>query len=222
MTHAPAASHPPLVIWGASGHARVVADIVRLAGEFRIAGFIDNVDPSRRGEEFCGARVLGGREQLQQLHEQGIGHVIMAFGNCRARVDLAREAREYGFQLATAIHPRAVIASDVRIGGGTVVMAGTVINPGTVLGENVIINTSASVDHDCVVEDGVHIGPGAHLGGGVVVRTRSWIGIGASIKDKITIGRDTIVGAGAVVLKDIPDEVVAYGVPARVIRSNKD
>jgi UDP-N-acetylbacillosamine N-acetyltransferase len=96
--------------------------------------------------------------------------------------------------------------------------AGSVVNPGATLGRNVIVNTCASVDHDCVLEDGVHISPGAHLGGGVTVGRGTWIGIGAVVRDHVMIGAGVTIGAGAVVVKDIPDGVMAYGVPARVVK----
>jgi UDP-N-acetylbacillosamine N-acetyltransferase len=211
----------PLLIWGASGHARVVADIIRLTGKFEITGFIDNIDPSRHGSEFCGAEVLGGQEKLGQFHNMGNRHIILGFGNCEARLTLSIVVQELGFELANAIHPKAILAQDIAIGGGSVIMAGAVINPGTIVGENVIINTSSSVDHDCHIENGAHIGPGAHLGGGVTIGQASWIGIGAVIKDKIKIGKGAIIGAGAVVLTDIPDGVVAFGVPAKVKRDVK-
>ncbi len=209
----------PLVVWGTSGHARVVTDIVRLTGNFGVVGFIDDINHNRHGTEFLGAMVLGGQECLEQLYENGVRHIIFGFGNCKARQDLSIIIRKFGFVLATAIHPGATVAHDVTIGAGTVVMAGAVINPGTIIGENVIINTSSSVDHDCHIEDGAHIGPGVHIGGGVTIGQASWVGIGAIIKDKIKIGKDTIIGAGAVALNDVPDGVVAFGVPARVQRN---
>ncbi len=208
----------PLVIWGASGHARVIADIVRLTANFNIVGFLDDIDLGRKGTEFCGAKILGGREQLEYLRNKKIGHLILAFGNCQARLALSSISSQFGFELATAIHPDAIIARDISIGAGTVIMAGAVINPGSTIMNNAIINTSSSIDHDCRIENGVHVGPGAHLGGGVSVGEGTWIGIGAVIKDKIKIGKRAIIGAGAVVLKDIPDEVVAFGVPAEVKR----
>lgn len=212
----------PLVIWGASGHARVIADIVRLEGRFQIVGFIDDINLSRHGSEFCGATILGGQEKLDELYCAGTRHIILGFGNCRARLTISQLVRKSGFELATAIHPKAIVAQDVQVGAGTVLMAGAVINPGATIGENVIINTSSSVDHDCQIQNGVHIGPGAHLGGGVIVGETSWVGIGAVIKDKVTIGKNAIIGAGAVVLKNIPDGVVAFGVPAKVQRPIKN
>lgn len=159
VTAGPAGTSDELVIWGASGNARVVADIVVLTGKFTIAGFLDDVDPGRGGEAFCGAEILGGREQLSPLVARGINHIILGFGNCQARLELAPLVRRHGFKLAAAVNPQAVIASDVSIGPGSVVMAGAVVNPGTTIGENVIVNTSCSVDHDCVIQSGAHIGP---------------------------------------------------------------
>ena len=208
----------PLVIWGASGHARVVADIVRLSGNFDIIGFLDSIDASRKGMDFCSSTILGGEEQLEKLYKRNVKHLVFGFGNCQARLTLAPVVSSLGFEFATAIHPNATVAKDVRIGKGTVVMAGAVINPGSMVGENVIVNTSASVDHDCIIANAVHVGPGSHIGGGVTIGPGTWIGIGAVVKDKIRIGDGSIIGAGAVVLRDIPDGVVAFGVPAKVIR----
>ena len=207
-----------LVIWGTSGHASVVADILRLQGNYEIVGFIDDVNPERAGSKFGGADVLGGREKLDYLRREGMRHLIFGFGDCEGRLRLARLAREKGFRLATAIHPSAVVAADVVIGAGTVVAAGAVINPGATIGENVIVNTCASVDHDCRVEDGAHVCPGVRLAGNVVVGRAAWVGIGATVVDRARIGAAAIIGAGAVVVDDIPDGVVARGVPARVIK----
>jgi UDP-N-acetylbacillosamine N-acetyltransferase len=207
-----------LVIWGTSGHALVVADIIRLRGDYELIGFLDDVYPDRHHTQFCEAPVLGGQEQLDNLSRMGVRHLLFGFGDCRARLRLAEEVRGKGFSLATAIHPQAIIASDVKIGSGTVVAAGAAINPGSRIGENVVINTCASVDHECSIEDGAHICPGAHLAGGVVVGQAAWVGIGATVIDHVRIGAGALIGAGAVVLSDIPDDVLAYGVPARIIR----
>ena len=207
-----------IVIWGASGHALVVADIVRLSKTYEIAGLLDDVEPDRHNTHFHGIPILGGREQLDRLRDSGVEHLIVGIGDCAARLKLAEIAREKGFSLATAIHPGAIVAAGVEIGPGTMIAAGAVINPGSKIGANVIINTSASVDHECVIEDGAHIGPGVNLGGNVTVGSGSWIGIGAKVRDGIVIGARSIVGAGAVVLRDVPEETVAFGVPAKVKR----
>ena len=209
---------PKLVIWGASGHARVVADIVRLEKTYEIVGFLDDLNPRRAQTEFGGAVVLGGKEQLDVLPRQGVNHLIVAVGDCQARLRLAALARASGFRLATGLHPRATVAADVHIGEGTVITAGAVITPGASVGENVIINTCASVDHDCVIADGVHLSPGGHLASNVLVGRAAWIGIGATVIDGVRIGAGAVIGAGSVVLHDIPDGVLAYGVPAKVIK----
>lgn len=205
-----------IIIWGASGHALVVADVVRLQGQYEIAGFLDDEHPERRGAPFCGATVLGGAEQLASLRDTGVRHVIIGFGNCRARLDSSLKARAAGLELATAIHPRAAVAADATVGPGTVVMAGAVVNSAAVIGENVIVNTNATVEHECLIEDGAHVCPGVTLGGRVRIGRAAWIGIGATVRDGVAIGAGAVIGAGSVVLQDLPDNVVAYGVPAAV------
>jgi acetyltransferase EpsM len=163
--------------------------------------------------------VLGGREQLGRLRDQGVHSVIVGFGNCAARLEVAEYLQSEGFSLVSAIHPRAIVASDVGIGAGSVIVAGSVINPAAVIGENVIINTCASVDHECVIGDGAHIAPGAHLAARVTVGRGSWVGIGSAVREGVHIGSGVMIGAGSVVLRDIADDVVAYGAPARAVRS---
>jgi acetyltransferase EpsM len=205
-----------LIVWGASGHARVVTDIVRLQGEYTIVGYLDSINPSRKGEMFLGGMILGGDEQLGRLLERGVEYLIVGFGDCMSRIRAADEALSKGYKLVTALHPNAVIADDVKIGEGTVVAAGAVINPAAIIGRNVIVNTSSSVDHECQVGDGAHICPGAHLSGSVRVERAAWIGTGASVRDRVQIGAGSIIGVGAVVVDDIPAGVVAYGNPAKV------
>lgn len=206
----------PLVIWGASGHALVVADIVRLQEEYTVVGFLDDVNPDRCGIEFCGATILGGREQLALLLDEKVRHILLAFGDCRMRLLLTSQLQAQGFRLPTAIHPQSIVAQDVMVGAGTVVAAGAVINPSVQIGQSVIINTSASIDHECMIGDAAHIGPGARLAGRVVVGETAQVGIGATVIDRVHIGYGSVIGAGAVVVSDIPPNVIAYGVPAKV------
>lgn len=207
-----------IVIWGAGGHAAVVADLVRRINRFRIAGFIDDVHPDRKGENFCGARILGGRPQLAKLRRAGVKYLLVAFGDNAARLKQAVAAKELGFTLPIVISPSADVAAGTQIGPGTVIASGAVVTPGVRLGENVIINTSASVDHHCVIADGAHICPGVRLAGSVSVGRCTWIGIGATVIEGIKIGKGAIIGAGAVVVRDVPENVMAYGIPGRVIR----
>jgi acetyltransferase EpsM len=205
-----------LLIWGARGHALVVADIAQLSGKFEVVGYIDNVNSARAGESFAGTMVLGGIDALPRMGAEGVRSIAIAVGSCAARLQLGGIATQHGFDLATLIHPNAVLARDVRVGVGTVVAAGAVINPGSSIGKLVIVNTNASVDHECVLADGAHISPGVHLGGRVSVGASAWIGIGASVKDGVQIGARAVIGAGSVVVKDVPAGLVAYGCPARV------
>ena len=207
-----------LVIWGAASQAMIVADIVRLRDEYEIAGFLDSVNPERAGTEFCGAPIFGGEEQLDDLLQQGVKHLICAIGIGHVRLKLSSLAWAKGFQLATAIHPQTVVAPGVSIGGGTVTMAGTVVNPGARLGENVVIATCASVEHECTIEDGVWIGAGVHLGGRVVVEQAATVEIGATVAGRLRIGAESVVGAGSLLLDDLPNNMLAYGTPARVVR----
>ena len=206
-----------LVIWGAGGHATVVADIVRLNGRHKIVAFVDD-SPNGRTAQSLGAPIVREREALVEILRGGTGEMIIAIGDCAVRLHLASVAKEMGFRLASAIHPRATVASTAEIGAGVVIAAGAVVNPGAVLGENVIVNTSASVDHDCLLEDGVHICPGAHLAGNVTVRRGTWVGIGASVIEGVEIGKGSMIAAGGVVVSNMPDGVLAKGVPAKVFR----
>jgi UDP-N-acetylbacillosamine N-acetyltransferase len=207
-----------VIIWGASGHALVVADILRLMGDYAIVGYLDGVSPHRKGEPFGGAVIIGGQEKLEALISSGVNNLALGVGDCEARIRLAGIALESGFNLITAMHPSAIVASTAHIGAGSVLCAGSVVSPEARLGLAVVVNTCASVDHECVIEDGVHISPGAHLAGRVTVGRGTAVGIGSVARDGIRIGEGCVIGAGTVIVNDLPDHVVAYGVPARVIR----
>ena len=207
-----------IVVIGAGGHARVVADIIRLTGEYRLRGFIDGVNTDRHDEEFEGSRILGGHDMLADLIGVGVTHAAIAIGDNQARAQLAEAALEFGYALPVLAHRSAIIAAGVLFEPGCVVCAGAILNPGVKLGRNVIINTAASVDHECLIEDNVHIAPGAHLAGNVRVRAGAFIGVGASVTARIDIGEGAVVGAGAAVVQDVGDGQTVGGVPARVLK----
>lgn len=198
-----------LIIIGASGHGKVVADCAVKNGYESIIFLDDNENVTH-----CGSyKVFGGCKEIEKLP----GDVIVAIGNSNVRRKLQINIEES--RLVTLIHPEAVIGEDVKIGIGSIVMAGAVINPGSRLGKGVIVNTSSSIDHDCTVGDFVHIAVGAHLAGSVKVGDNSWVGAGAIVNNNLYICSNCMVGAGAVVVKNIELEGTYIGVPAKRIRS---
>ena len=195
-----------LIIIGASGHGKVVADIAALNG-YKDIVFLDDDESIR---ECAGYPVIG------KSAEAPDGEIFVAVGNADTRKRLMELYKDR--VLPVLIHPNAVVAEGVEISVGSVVMAGAVINPGARIGKGCIINTSSSVDHDCIVEDFCHISVGAHLSGTVVVGTGTWIGTGAIVSNNINICGGCMIGAGAVVIKDIDEPGTYVGVPAKELR----
>jgi len=216
LDHSPLPSPAPLVIWGAGGHAKVVAEAVFLMGCHEIIGFLDDVAPGRKGERFESGTILGGREVLEQRSPDGRQLAFVAFGNNAGRLAALEFLRSRRWQVPVVIHPSASVSSTASLGEGACVMAGVVIQASSKIGRGVIVNSSASVDHDCVLEEACHIAPGARLGGHVSVGRRTLIGMGAIVTPGIRIGADAVVGAGSVVLEDVPDGARVWGVPARL------
>jgi acetyltransferase EpsM len=210
-----------VLIWGASGHAKVVAEIIRLNDEFDIVGFYDNVNKAKEGTSFCDSTIYSKDSALAEFLDKGVNYIIIGFGSCQARLSAADFSRQLGYQLATAIHPKSIIADNAQIHQGTVICAGATIVTESIIGECAIINTGASIDHECHIGNGVHVSPGAHLAGNVTIGEATWIGIGSSVIEGITIGNNSVIGAGSVVVKDIPEHVVAYGNPAKIIHAHE-
>jgi sugar O-acyltransferase (sialic acid O-acetyltransferase NeuD family) len=208
-----------LVIFGASGHGKVIIDCIERAGEFVILGVVDD-DPAKAGQFLLGHAVLGGRKFLESLlmREPGLG-VVVAVGDNRARISIADWIGTTGARLVSVAHPAAVVARSASVGAGTVIMPGAVINADAVVGDNAIVNTGACVDHDCTVGTATHIAPGAVVCGGVRLGRGVLVGAGARILPGTAIGDWAVVGAGAVVVGDIPAGAVAVGVPARLKRA---
>ncbi len=202
-----------LVVYGASGHGKVVADAARAAG-LVVDGFLDD-DETKHGTMFFGAPVLGGRGYLDAAPPLCIAWGI---GSNRVREQVAAIVTAAGHTCETVIHPRAVVAPSARIGAGVVVFAGACINADAVVDDGAIVNTSAVIEHDCVLGAFCHVSPNAALGGAVRVGVRAHVGLGSSVIQGIAIGDDTTIGAGSVVVRDLPPGVVAYGVPARARR----
>lgn len=199
-----------LVIIGASGHGKVVADIAKKNGYDPII-FLDD---SKTVEDCAGYAVAG---KCCSFTDYGCD-IIVAIGNPVVRGEFLKELEKSGKNIPVLIHPGAIVADNAAIGKGTVIAAGAVVNPCAVIGKGCIINTCASVDHDCVVADYVHVSVGAHVAGTVSIGERTWIGAGATVSNNVSICGDAMIGAGAVVVKDICEKGTYVGVPARKIK----
>lgn len=196
-----------IIIIGASGHGKVVADIADLNG-YEVS-FLDD-DTSKNA---CGSyQVIGTSKDAMKYKDDDF---FVAIGNTEIREQVQNELIRNGLNVVTLIHPNAVIAKDSSIGIGTAVMAGAVVNSNSVIGNGCIINTCASVDHDNIVGDFSHVSVGAHLAGTVEIGNKCWIGIGASVSNNVSICSGCMIGAGAVVVKDINEKGTYVGVPVR-------
>ncbi len=206
-----------ILVIGAGGHARVIIDAIEMEGNHTVIGLIDNnLEP---GTFFAGYSIIGGDCSLDKVTD--VDGVIVAIGDNWRRQQLVNYVKSKLplLPFISVIHPNALVARDVLVGDGTVILAGVVINSGTRIGEHCIINTRASVDHDNHFEDFVSIAPGVTLGGRVVIKKGAAICLGANVVHNIKIGEDSVVGAGALVLDDIEPRVVVVGLPARKLRN---
>ncbi|WP_337633298.1 acetyltransferase [Prevotella sp.] len=160
----------------------------------------------------------GGRPVMHDA--TGLSPMIVSIGVNRIRKMIVErlKANNPDIKFATAIHPSAVISPSAKIGEGTVVMAGAVINADAVIGNHCIVNTGATVDHDCKIGDYCHIAPGVNISGATHVGEGTWVGVGSCVIQCLNIGKNCMIGAGSVVVKDIPDNVTAFGCPAKVIK----
>lgn len=201
-----------VIIIGASGHGKVIADIVKKSKD-KIIGFLD--DNLNMDNEFIGFPVLGAVSEYKQYINQA--EFIIAIGNASIRKKISEQLCKVKWY--TAIHPKAVISDiDVTIEEGTVIMANAVVNSGARIGKHCIINSSSVVEHDNFIGDYSHISVGTKLAGTVCVGELSWIGIGACVSNNINICGECVVGAGAVVIRDITEKGTYVGVPAKKIK----
>lgn len=202
-----------LAIVGASGHGKVVADIAEQLGF--IVKFYDDAYPNKTYIEHW--PIDGSCADLIALNKVGNKrniNAIVAIGNNQIRQQKVELLKQNSFNLITLIHPKAVISQYATIAQGSVVFAGATINAFANIGVGCIINTSAIIEHDCAIGDFTHICPNTALAGGVIVGSKSWVGIGSQIKQLIVIGDNCMIGAGSTVVKNLPNNVTAFGSPA--------
>ena len=203
-----------LLIAGAGGHARVVADAALATGRFTQVSFLDDRCPESATPSPW--PIIGRLSDLGAIC-QDFDSFIPAFGDARLRLELLEKALAVGIDCESIVHPRATLSPYASVGVGSILCAGSIVAVGAAIGDGCIINTAATVDHDCSLGRGVNVCPGAHIAGSVAIGARTWLGIGAVAKQGIQIGADVVVGAGAVCVANIRDGVTVVGVPAREV-----
>lgn len=199
--------HSGVAVIGAGGHAKVVISTLLAAGHSIAAVFDD--DAAKWETQILGVPVIG---PVAALRDRQVEPAVIAIGNNAKRREIAET---FDLRWITAVHPAAYVHPSVKLGAGSVVFAGAVIQPDAAIGEHVIVNTGATIDHDCVIGDFAHIAPGAHLAGDVGIGEGAFLGIGCAVIPGIRIGSWTTVGAGGVVVRDLPERVIATGIPAK-------
>lgn len=205
-----------IAIYGASGHGKVVAEIAELSGWQEIVFFDQEADKIQKNGVWP---VEGNFEELL-THKDDFDAALVAIGNNQIRTDRSELLINSGIELATLIHPSAIVSRHSTVGKGTVIMANVAVNPFVAIGDHVIVNSGAIVEHDCCIENGAHICPGVSLAGEVRVGRGAWVGIGATVIQQRRIGEQSIIGAGSVVIEDIPSHATACGVPTKLIKSS--
>lgn len=208
-----------VLVIGGSDQGRQAIDVLEAAGSYEVVGICDRAIP--RGTDVVGYPVVARDDEVAQAAAATDAEgFLVAIGDNAARGHVVEATRAAcpGLVLVSAIHPTATISPRAQLGPGTIVMAHAVVSNGCRLGTGVLVGTKASLDHDCVVGDYASLAPNVTTGGRVQVGEYSALLLSASVINGVTIGAHTVVGAAALVRQDLPDRVVAYGVPARVAR----
>jgi sugar O-acyltransferase (sialic acid O-acetyltransferase NeuD family) len=210
-----------VVVVGAGGFGKEVMDILEAENKkslkWHILGFIDD-NPTLQHKEVRGYKVLGGTDWFSQQESKGV-QAVVAIGDNRVRMKVVKRLTALGAQFCTIIHPSVTIGHNVRIGMGTIIAAGCILTSDIRIGDHCILNLGTTIGHDTILEGFVNLNPGVHISGSNTICEGAYIGTGAVTIQEIRIGEWSIVGAGAVVIENLPDHVVAVGVPARVIKS---
>jgi len=211
-----------VIIIGAGGMSKVYFDILKDDVSVHILGFADD-DVSKKGKKIYNKKIFvpisSIKDKFKNIERK---YFIISIGDTIVRHKLFKEIKEYNFEPINAIHPDAHISSLSRIGKGNLIEAGVGINPGVTVGDNCIISLNASIGHDAIIGDSVHISPNVSIGGGAILEKSVDMGLNSCVLPNIKVGRNSVIGAGAVVTKDIPPNVIAYGIPARVVKKVDD
>jgi sugar O-acyltransferase (sialic acid O-acetyltransferase NeuD family) len=209
------ANQTPVLVYGAGGHGKVVAESLRACG-VEIEGFVDD-DPEKYGDEF-GLKVSGDGDWLVKQAACRSVSVVLGIGNNEPRRAIGERCAKNNVRILTVVHPSAIIAPSAQVSEGVVIMAHAVVNSDAVIEPGAIINTAAIVEHDCRVGSFAHLSPRVTIGGRVEVGDLAWLGMGSTVLPGLRVGTGSIVGAGATVLQDVDDWVVVVGCPARIVK----
>ena len=206
----------PLIIIGAGGHAVSVANVALSAGR-SIGCFIDK---TKRGNKLLEIPIAGDFLEINDINQYDFA-IAIGDNTARELVHATLSAQRPNLHFPALVHLSATISCFACVGEGTVVMPNAVVGPKSNVGRFCIVNTGASLDHDCDMHDFSSLAPASATGGSVTIGRRSAISIGAIVKHGLTIGDDSIVGASSYLNKDLSNNQVAYGIPARTVRSRK-
>ena len=205
---------PRIVILGAGAQGRITADLCRDMG-LDVAGFLDDTRPA--GTDVNGLPVLGGFSAAWTGSFPDAAFTV-ALGDPAARSDCFRQIAAAGGALATVVHPRSWVSPSARIGVGVVVSPFCYVKANARVGDFSLLEVGCSVGVDNEIGESVFLGPSCHLNAGVVLGDQVYLGTGTVVIPRRRIGARTIVGAGSTVIHDLPDDVVAAGSPALIIR----
>ena len=211
-----------IIIIGAGQHARVVLYNIEEQNKYEVVGFLDS-DDNRIEKIFEGKKILGNyqKENLKELSKKiGTNKFFIGFGNMKYRKKVFDYFINNGWEAVNIIHPNAVVSKNARLGKGILIECGCLITPNPVIGDNVVVNTGSQVNHDNIIENHVYIASGVILSGGIKIAENTLLDDGVIVTLGCSVGKNSLIGAGAVVTKNIPEGVVAYGSPCKVIREN--
>lgn len=206
----------PVLILGAGGHAKILIDIILKSTDYYLEAIIgQDCEPC---DLVLGYKILKGDKHLLDYKRKNVNSVAIGIGgytNNMKRKEMYYKLKDMGFEIVNLIDPSATISPFAKLGDGVVVFAGVVINPDVVIGNNVIIATGSTIDHETIIEDHVLVSAGVTIGAGNLIKEGALLALGSNIISRVVIGQNSLVAAGAVVVNDIPDNTVVFGIPAK-------
>jgi UDP-perosamine 4-acetyltransferase len=206
----------PVLILGAGGYAKVVIDIIERLDEYSIVALIGQ--ETEKNDTFMGYKVYKGDHFLEEFRQKGYNSIFLAVGgyvdNAR-RTELFNHYLEAGYDMINLVHPDAIVSKSAKLGRGSIVCAGAIINPDAFIGEDAVISAGVIVEHDAQIMNHTLLSTGVYVGAGTVVEEGALLGLGAKAIPRVRIGKRTLVAAGAVVVNNIEDDAIVFGIPAK-------